>query len=191
MPQASRNEKTLIKGKRVVLRPPVKDDGPEYLAVNRRSAEFNRGLASPPTTTRQFEAYLKRTTKPDGACFLICRAQDGAVMGSIALSQIFHGGFRSAYLGYQIGEEFSRQGYMTEAIQLMLRHAFGKLKLHRLEANIQPENIASIALVKRAGFVKEGYSRRYLKICGRWRDHERWAILVENWRNHEPRNKEK
>jgi ribosomal-protein-alanine N-acetyltransferase len=172
----------IIKGKRVLLRPPVKDDGPEYLGVNRRSAKFNRGLASPPVSATQFESYLKRSTQPDSACFLICRTQDGAVMGSIALSQIFHGGFRSAYLGYQIGEEFSRQGYMTEALQLMLGHAFGKLKLHRLEANIQPENAASIALVKRAGFVKEGYSRRYLKIAGRWRDHERWAILVEDWR---------
>jgi ribosomal-protein-alanine N-acetyltransferase len=182
MRQASLNEKMIIKGKRVLLRPPVEDDGPEYLAVNRRSEKFNRGLASPPVTARQFEAYLQRNTQPGGACFLICRVEDRAVMGSIALSQIFHGGFRSAYLGYQIGEEYSRHGYMTEALQLMLRHAFGKLKLHRLEANIQPENAASIALVKRAGFVKEGYSRRYLKIGGRWRDHERWAILVEDWR---------
>jgi ribosomal-protein-alanine N-acetyltransferase len=71
---------------------------------------------------------------------------------------------------------------MTEAIQLLLRYVFADLKLHRLEANIQPGNVASIALVKRAGFVREGYSRRYLKIHGRWRDHERWAILVEDWR---------
>jgi [ribosomal protein S5]-alanine N-acetyltransferase len=182
MRQASLNEKTVIKGKRVVLRPPVANDRAEFLAVNRRSAAFNRGLASPPTTAKQFEAFVKRNSQPDGACFLICRAPDGAVMGSIALSQIFHGGFRSAYLGYQIGEEFSAHGYMTEAVQLILRHAFVNLKLHRLEANIQPENVASIALVKRAGFVKEGYSRRYLKIGGRWRDHERWAILVEDWR---------
>ncbi|HEU5459251.1 MAG TPA: GNAT family protein, partial [Pyrinomonadaceae bacterium] len=70
---------------------------------------------------------------------------------------------------------------MTEAIALMLRYAFTKLKLHRLEANIQPGNIASIALVKRAGFVKEGFSRRYLKIGGRWRDHERWGVLAEDW----------
>jgi len=183
MRQASPNEKTVIKGKRVVLRPPVNADAAEFLTVNRRSAKFNRGLASPPTTARQFAAFLKRNTQAGGgASFMICRADDGAVMGSIGLSQIFHGGFRSAYVGYQIGEEFSRQGYMTEALQLILRHAFGKLKLHRLEANIQPGNVASIALVKRAGFVKEGYSRRYLKICGRWRDHERWAILVEDWR---------
>jgi len=172
----------MLNGRRVMLRLPLKSDGAEFLAVNRRSAKFNRGRASPPTTARQFDAYLKRSTQPDVACFLICRAADDAIMGSIALSQIFYGGFQSAYLGYQIGEEFAAQGYMTEGIQLMLRHAFVNLKLHRLEANIQPHNVASIALVKRAGFVKEGYSRRYLKICGRWRDHERWAILAEDWR---------
>lgn len=72
---------------------------------------------------------------------------------------------------------------MTEALQLMLRYAFEKLKLHRLEANIQPANVASIALVKRAGFSREGFSRRYLKVCGRWRDHERWAIIVGDWKS--------
>jgi [ribosomal protein S5]-alanine N-acetyltransferase len=186
MPQSSPSAKAIVKGKRVALRLPVKADCAEFLAVNRRSAKFNRGRASPPVTAKQFDGFMKRNAQPDGACFLICRAADGRVMGSIALSQIFYGGFRSAYLGYQIGEEFSRQGYMTEAIQLILRFAFVNLKLHRLEANIQPENVASIALVKRAGFLKEGYSRRYLKINGRWRDHERWAILVEDWRNQTP-----
>jgi ribosomal-protein-alanine N-acetyltransferase len=182
MPQASPNAKTTIKGKRVFLRPPVKSDCAEFLAVNRRSTAFNRGLASPPTTPQQFDVFMKRKAPPDGLCLLICRAIDGAIMGSIALSQIVHGGFQSAYVGYQIGEEFSAQGYMTEALQLVLRYAFVNLKLHRLEANIQPENVASLALVRRAGFVREGYSRRYLKICGRWRDHERWAILAEDWR---------
>ena len=182
MLQASPNTKTVIEGDRVLLRSPRKKDSAEFISVNRRSAAFNRGLASPPTQTEEFQAFLKRSKQPDAACFLICRKDDDAIMGSIALSQIFRGGFLSAYLGYQIGAEFARQGFMTEAIQLMLRHAFVDLKLHRLEANIQPGNTASIALVKRAGFVREGYSRRYLKICGRWRDHERWAILVEDWR---------
>jgi ribosomal-protein-alanine N-acetyltransferase len=68
------------------------------------------------------------------------------------------------------------------AIQLILRYAFTKLKLHRVEANIQPENLASLALIKRAGFTREGYSRRYLRIGGRWRDHERWALLAEDWK---------
>lgn len=71
---------------------------------------------------------------------------------------------------------------MTEALRLMLEHAFKELRLHRVEANVQPQNVSSIALIKRAGFVREGYSRRYLKIGGRWRDHERWAILSEDWK---------
>ncbi len=79
-----------------------------------------------------------------------------------------------------IGAKHADQGYMTEALRLALRYAFDLLKLHRLEANIQPGNVASIALVKRAGFNREGYSRRYLKVCGRWRDHERWAIIAED-----------
>jgi ribosomal-protein-alanine N-acetyltransferase len=72
---------------------------------------------------------------------------------------------------------------MREAIQLVLREAFVELRLHRLEANIQPGNQASLALAKGAGFKREGFSPRYLKISGRWRDHERWALLADDWRN--------
>jgi ribosomal-protein-alanine N-acetyltransferase len=173
---------TVIEGKRIFLRSPQAKDQAEYLALNRRSASFNRGLASPPTQPEQFAAFLERCRVDTTACFFICRRADRRLLGSINISQISRGNFQSAYLGYQIGAEFARQGYMTEAVALILRYAFVELKLHRLEANIQPGNLASIALVERAGFVKEGFSRRYLKICGRWRDHERWAILAEDWR---------
>jgi ribosomal-protein-alanine N-acetyltransferase len=71
---------------------------------------------------------------------------------------------------------------MLEGVGLVLSRAFGPLRLHRVEANVQPGNERSKALVRRLGFTKEGYSERYLKIGGRWRDHERWAILAENWR---------
>lgn len=172
----------VIEGKRIFLRSPEEKDEDEYLALNLRSRAFNRGLASPPTRPEEFASFLERSRVDTTAWFFICRRTDGAILGSISLSQIFRGGLQSAYLGYQIGAEFARQGYATEAIALMLRFAFSELKLHRLEANIQPGNVASLTLVKRAGFVKEGYSRRYLKICGRWRDHERWAILAEDWR---------
>jgi [ribosomal protein S5]-alanine N-acetyltransferase len=70
---------------------------------------------------------------------------------------------------------------MTEGMQLLLARAFETLRLHRVEANIQPGNERSLALASGSGFVREGLSERYLKVSGRWRDHERWAIRVEQW----------
>ena len=111
----------------------------------------------------------------------MCREEDGAIAGVYNVGQIFYGPFRSAYLGYYGFAPFAGHGYMHEGLRLVLRHAFGPLGLHRLEANIQPENGSSIALVSGAGFRLEGLSPRYLKIAGRWRDHERWAILAEEF----------
>ena len=169
-------------GERVLLREPNRKDRAEFLALNRASKHFHRGLVSPPLTQEQFAAFLKRANRETSICVFICLVTDGSIIGAISLSQLFRGGFQNAYLGYYVGAQYSGQGLMTEALQLLLRYAFKDLRLHRLEANIQPGNIASIALVKRAGFVLEGYSKRYLKICGRWRDHERWAILADDWK---------
>lgn len=118
----------------------------------------------------------------DSAGFEIRSVEDGRVLGTVELSQIARGNFQSAYLGYRIAAEHRGQGYMTEALQLVLGHAFRTLRLHRVEANVEPGNDRSIALVRRAGFTREGFSRRYLKLGGRWRDHERWALLREEWR---------
>ena len=174
-------------GPRVRLAFPEPRDGEELVALNRVSRRFHRGLASPPTTPAGFERYLERCRRPDVVCLLIRRRSDDAILGAIGISQIIYGLFRSAYLGYEIGAPFARQGYMTEALELALHYAFVRLKLHRLEANIQPENQPSLALAARLGFRLEGYSRRYLKIGGRWRDHERWALLAEDWRERRSR----
>jgi ribosomal-protein-alanine N-acetyltransferase len=182
MKKSIHSENALGIGSTVYIRLPQPDDCQELIELNQKSLNFYRGLASPMTTPQQFTNYISRCRQDDFEGMLICRITDASIVGVINLSQIFRGGFQSAYLGYQTGAPFAGQGYMTEAIQLVLRHAFNEMKLHRLEANIQPDNKASIALVKRAGFTKEGYSRRYLKINGRWRDHERWAILAEDWR---------
>jgi len=177
-----------IIGKRVLLRPPASRDCAEFIALNRASRRFHRGLVSPPTTPEQFAAFLKRSSTETSICVFICLVADGSIIGAMSLSQIFRAGFQNAYLGYYVGAGYANQGYMTEALELLLNYAFRQLKLHRLEANIQPGNVASIALVKRAEFRKEGYSPRYLKISGRWQDHERWAILAEDWRaRKEPR----
>jgi [ribosomal protein S5]-alanine N-acetyltransferase len=182
MKTPTRRTCSLATGSIVYIRQPKIDDCDEFTKLNRASIRFYRGLVSPITTERRFADYIKRCAQSDFEGFLVCRKEDDAIVGSINLSQIFRGGFKSAYLGYQVGEPYAGRGYMAEAMELVLRYVFNEMKLHRLEANIQPENSASIALAKRAGFTKEGYSRRYLKIGGRWRDHERWAIIAEDWR---------
>jgi [ribosomal protein S5]-alanine N-acetyltransferase len=101
------------------------------------------------------------------------------LVGVVNLSQIVRGSFCSAYMGYYAFEPFAGRGMMAEGLSQVIRYAFTKMKLHRLEANIQPANRRSIGLVKRLGFRKEGYSPRYLKIAGRWRDHERWALIAD------------
>jgi [ribosomal protein S5]-alanine N-acetyltransferase len=175
------------RGGRIYLRAARRADRDEFLRLNRASLRFYRGLVMPPVTARGWAAYLARRRRPYSPGYLICRTSDGAIVGGININEIVRGVFRSGYLGYQIGAPHARQGYMTEALALVLRQAFGPLRLHRVEANIQPGNRASIALVRRAGFRLEGVSRRYLKIGGRWRDHERWALTVEEWRRRRSR----
>jgi ribosomal-protein-alanine N-acetyltransferase len=150
----------------------------------RASRSFHRPWATAPTDHDRFTAYLADARRPDFEAMLVCRAEDHAIVGFFNLSQITRGYMQSAYLGYAVGKRYARQGYMRAGIELVLRHAFTTLRLHRVEANIQPDNDASIGLARGAGFSREGFSPRYLKIGGRWRDHERWALLAEDWRAH-------
>lgn len=177
----TKNRHLVLKGKRVLLRYPEPKDADEYIDLARSSIRFHRGLMRMPRTADEFARFIDRSRREDTECLLICRRTDGAIAGQITLSQIFHGPLCNAYLGYGLGLGFTGNGYATEAVKLIVRHAFGTLKLHRLEANIQPDNLPSIAVARRCGFSKEGFSPKYLKIGGKWRDHERWALIKENW----------
>ena len=168
----------------VYLRPPADSDRDEFVSLMHASRSFHRPWATAPTDDDRFAAYLADARRPDFEAMLVCRREDDAIVGFFNLSQIARGSLQSAYLGYAAGKPYSRHGYMKEGIQLVLRVAFLTLRLHRVEANIQPDNRASIALARSAGFRREGFSPRYLKIAGRWRDHERWAILADEWRVH-------
>lgn len=171
-----------LRGWRVFLRHPRPGDRPEFLALNRASVVLHRELVSPPRTGKKFSEYLAKARRANQELFLVGRRIDGAITGAIHLSEIIRGAFQNAFLGYFIGAPFARRGSMAEALALVLGHAFRRLKLHRLEANVQPGNVASRTLVERAGFRLKGYSVRYLKVAGRWRDRERWAITAEHWR---------
>jgi ribosomal-protein-alanine N-acetyltransferase len=139
-----------------------------------------------PPQTAGAAARAIRAPGPSRQRQLVCRRADGATVGVIILNEVVRGAFQSAYLGYYGFAPHAGQGYMTEGLGLVLGHAFRTLGLHRLEANIQPGNRASRALVRRLGFRREGFSPRYLRIGGRWRDHERWAILREAWKAQRP-----
>jgi len=166
-------------GPRVRLRRPTPEDAAPFVAAALASTELHRGWAAPPATPEAFAAYLERLASPTVEGFLVVRREDDALLGRVTLSQIFRGEFLNAYLGYEALAGHERRGYTSEGVGLALDHAFGPLGLHRVEANVQPGNVASLALVRRLGFRREGLSRHYLRIDGAWRDHERWAILAE------------
>ena len=163
---------------RIYLRRVASSNQHEFLAAVRASRALHRRWTAPPSTPRHFRAYLKRMRQPVNRGFVVCERGTNALAGVINLSNIVLGLFRSAYLGYYAFSGLERRGLMREGLNAVVQHAFKSMKLHRLEANIQPGNAVSIALVRSCGFSKEGYSPRCLKIGGRWRDHERWAILA-------------
>lgn len=168
-------------GPRLGIRMPRWNDEAAFIAINQASTELHRGWVAPPVTHEQYAGFMERAARPNSACFVFCLLENDSPIGMVNLSEIVRGALQSAYMGYYIGAPYAGQGYMREAIGLVLNHAFGPLGLHRVEANIQPGNARSIAVVRRLGFTREGFSRRYLQIDGDWRDHERWAILAEDW----------
>jgi ribosomal-protein-alanine N-acetyltransferase len=162
----------------VRLVPVALSDQAEFLAAVARSGKLHRPWVSPPATAPAFRAMVKRSHDPANRMCLVRRSDNGALAGFINTSNIIRGTFQNAFLGYYAFAGYERQGLMRAGLLLAIRAAFSELKLHRLEANIQPDNAASIALARSCGFSREGFSPRYLKIAGRWRDHERWAILA-------------
>jgi [ribosomal protein S5]-alanine N-acetyltransferase len=164
---------------RVRLAEPRPEDRSEFLDLVSASVDLHRPWTYPPADAASFRRLLERNRSDDFFALLARRLEDDAIVGLFEFSEVVRGAFQNAYLGYWVGAPYAHQGYMREGMQLALRFAFGDLRLHRVEANIQPTNKPSLALARASGFRREGFSPRYLKIGGRWRDHERWAILSD------------
>jgi ribosomal-protein-alanine N-acetyltransferase len=171
------------------LHPPTAADRDAFLAAVARSRALHHPWVEPPATRDGFGAWLARlaarTPHRRHVGFLV--TADGELAGFVNVGDIVYGAFRSAYLGYAAFTPWERRGVMRTAIRDVVGRAFADepsdgLALHRLEANIQPENERSKALVNALGFRLEGYSPRYLRIAGDWRDHERYALTAEEWR---------
>jgi [ribosomal protein S5]-alanine N-acetyltransferase len=173
----------LAEGPRVALRHFSYQDGEEFTMLARASRKLHHPWLFPPTDAGSFAVYARRLIEdPTKTGFLICEragAAAGRIAGFITLNNIVHGAFLSGAVGYGAFAHAAGRGLMSEGLALVMRYAFGPVRLHRLEVNIQPANGASIALVRRAGFRLEGYSPDFLYIDGAWRDHQRWAITSE------------
>jgi [ribosomal protein S5]-alanine N-acetyltransferase len=165
---------------RVILAPATRADAAELIRGNLESREHHHPWATPFTDQAGFDAWLGRTLTGPHVGLVVREATSGGVVGVVNLMEIVANPFyQGAYLGYYGLAALAGRGLMTEAVRLATVHAFQVLGLHRLEANIQPSNARSIALVKRLGFRLEGFSPRYLRMAGEWRDHERWALLAD------------
>jgi [ribosomal protein S5]-alanine N-acetyltransferase len=154
-------------------------DAADLIAANIASQAHHLPWVTSFTDQAGFDTWFARGLTGPNVGLVAREAASNQVVGIINLNEIVMGAFRSAYLGYYGMLSFARTGLMTEALRATVNYAFNDLRLHRLEANIQPDNLASIALVRRVGFKQEGFSPRYLRINGEWRDHERWAMLAD------------
>lgn len=163
---------------RVTISPLAAGDEDEFIDAVRASSALHRPWIDLADTHEQFASILERLSRDDQEAYLV-RHTCGGLVGYVSVGNIVRGAFRSAYLGYGGFDGHEGRGLMTEGLRAVVDVAFGELRLHRVEANIQPSNARSLALVQRLGFEKEGFSPRYLMVDGQWRDHERWALRNE------------
>lgn len=163
----------------VVIRELCEDDGPRLLEAVAASRELHEPWVSPPRDLEGFFALLARSRRDDHVSYLAWRSND--LVGVVNLNNIVRGQLMSAYLGYYGFAPHVGRGRMRRALSLAIDEAFTTHGLHRLEANVQPANHRSRRLVEGLGFRREGLSPNYLRVGGQWRDHERWALLVDEW----------
>jgi ribosomal-protein-alanine N-acetyltransferase len=152
-------------------------DAAELIAANREGVGYHAPWITAFIDQAGFDAWFARGITGANVSLVARERAGGELVGVINVSEIVMGVFRSAYLGYWGYARTGGRGLMTQALREAVRFAFDELDLHRVEANVQPGNVRSIALVRRAGFSREGFSPGYLFIDGAWRDHERWALL--------------
>ncbi len=174
-----------ITGEGVTLRPPQMSDYAEWAALRAASREFLTPWeptwpADDLTRSafrRRIRRYFEDQRSDQAYAFVLVRNADNRMVGGLTLANIRRGVAQAGSIGYWMGVQHARHGYMTAAVRALIPFAFGTLRLHRLEAACIPSNVASIRLLEKTGFVREGYAREYLCINGIWQDHLLYARL--------------
>lgn len=177
--------KIRIDTERMVLRPPMHVDFRPWSDLRRKSAEFLQpwepSWSADHLTRKGFvnRVYWANRSIAQGTAvpLFLVRREGNLVIGAITLDNIRRGPSQAGTIGYWIGAEHSRQGYMQEALTALVHYAFEVLDLSRLESACLPENAASRALLEKCGYKYEGVAQSYLQINGRWRNHVLYANL--------------
>jgi len=175
----------VIEAEKVVLRTPQMSDYPTWAELRAASREFltpweplwATDELSRASFRRRVRHYLRDLREDVGYALFIFAAMSGYLVGGLTLCNVRRGVTQSCTLGYWIGAKYAQQGYMTAAVRAVIPFVFDSLELHRLEAACLPNNTASIKLLERTGFRREGLARRYLRINGVWQDHLLYALL--------------
>lgn len=164
----------------ITLKVPSCQDEKIFIETMQKNQDFHFPFIAAPKTSDEFQTYLEKSKKDSEKYFIVWDSNNN-IIGVFNVSGITQGVFKSAYLGYYASINYAGKGLMSQALKLVLKEIFTTLDLHRIEANIQPTNTRSIHLATRNGFLKEGFSPRYLKVYGIWKDHLRFALTAEDW----------
>ena len=176
--------RALVRGTRVYVRHPAASDREAFIAAAQGSRALHHPWVAAPDTDEAFDGFIQRSRRPSRSSLLVIGADDDALLGLYNLGEIVRGPFLNAYLGYYAFVPHAGKGWMRAAMPLVFQHAFDQLRLHRLQANVQPQNVASHALLAATGWREEGFAPRYLFIDGAWRDHVTYAITAEEVAGH-------
>jgi [ribosomal protein S5]-alanine N-acetyltransferase len=178
----------VVAGNGVTLRLPQSSDYAAWASLREQSRAFLTPWeptwpADDLTRTafrRRIRRYAEDQRNDIAYAFMVFREGDDALVGGLTLANIRRGVAQAGSIGYWVGAPYARQGYMTAALRTLIPFGFGALRLHRLEAACIPTNAASIGLLEKTGFKREGYARQYLCINGIWQDHLLYARLPDD-----------
>ncbi len=186
-PSTANEVAEIVRGQRVHLRPLTLDDYTEWSDLRAASRahlepwepEWRQDELWRSSYRRRIRHYQREAREDLGYAFGVFETAEDRLVGGLTLGNVRRGVMQCATLGYWLGAAHVRCGFMSEAVGAVIPYAFGQLRLHRLEAASMPSNTASIRVLERTGFAREGLARRYLKISGSWQDHIRFALLAD------------
>lgn len=178
-------DKTEQTEQRIYVRFPQEADAAALTDIYKRNRAFFETYSPNATDefyTEEYQRQLIVNSRSDRETdrrydFVVCRREDGRIIGSVGLSFVVRGALQSCMVGYSLDQEFNGRGYMTEAVKIVVQYAFEELKFHRITGEASPKNPGSIRVLEKAGFHKEGLALRNVKINGVWEDHQVLAIL--------------